>query len=78
MTVGRGDGIHRTTIDLEVAAFERARRALGTEGYKDTVNEALRAVDRRDRLRQGADLIRSGKLETVTPEDLEILRKSRV
>lgn len=38
--------IHRTTIEIEVSAFEGAREALGTAGYKETVNEALRAVSR--------------------------------
>jgi Arc/MetJ family transcription regulator len=69
--------VHRTTVDLDVDAYERARRALGTRGYKDTVNEALNAVDRASRLRRGAELIRAGGLNIVTPEDLEGLRRPR-
>jgi Arc/MetJ family transcription regulator len=66
--------VHRTTIDIDVVALEGARRALGTSGYRDTVNEALRDVDRRARLRQAAAAIRSGGLNLVAPEDLETLR----
>jgi Arc/MetJ family transcription regulator len=69
--------LHRTTIDIDVEAFERAREALGTNGYRETVNEALREVDRRARLRRAAAAIRSGGLNLVTPEDLEKLRRVR-
>jgi Arc/MetJ family transcription regulator len=76
MRVGSGGGFHRTTIEIE-EAYERARKALGTRGYKDTVNEALRAVDRAARLQRGADLIRAGDLNLTTPDELEELRKPR-
>jgi len=69
--------IHRTTIEIEVPAFEEAREALGTKGYKETVNEALRVVSRREQLRRGAERIRSGALDLTTPEELEELRKPR-
>ncbi len=69
--------VHRTTIDIDVPAFEGARSALGTRGYRDTVNEALVAVSRAAELRRGADLIRSGGLNLVQPEDLAELRRPR-
>ncbi len=72
----RSRAVHRTTIDIEISPYERAREALGTRGYKDTVNEALRAVDRAAQLRRGADLIRAGGLDLTTPEELEELRAS--
>lgn len=75
--MGRRDRTHRTTIEVELDAYRRARAALGTHGYKDTVNEALRAVDRAARLRRGADLIRAGGLELPTPEELEEIRQPR-
>lgn len=75
--MGGGRGTHRTTIDIEVPAYERARRALGTRGYKDTVNEALRAVDRAAQLRRGAASIREGGLDIVAPEELAGLRRPR-
>jgi hypothetical protein len=68
---------HRTTIEIEVPAFEGAREVLGTRGYKETVNEALRIVSRGEQLRRGAERIRSGALGLATPEELEELRKPR-
>lgn len=68
---------HRTTIEIEVPAFEEARRALGTAGYKETVNEALRVVSRGELLHRGAEAIRSGALDLITPVELERQRRRR-
>lgn len=68
---------HRTTIDIEVPAFESARKALGTTGYKETVNEALRVVGRADLLCRGAEVIRTGGLDLITPTELEQQRLPR-
>lgn len=68
---------HRTTIEIEVPVFEEAREVLGTKGYKETVNEALRVVSRREQLRRGAERIRAGTLGLTTPEELEELRRPR-
>lgn len=70
-------GIHRTTVAVEVDAYERARRVLGTRGYRDTINEALREVARTASRRRAADLIRSGGLSLATPEDLAESRGPR-
>jgi Arc/MetJ family transcription regulator len=69
---------HRTTIEVEVPAFESARKALGTTGYKETVNEALRVVGRGDLLRRGAALIRTGSLDLIAPAELERQRRPRI
>lgn len=69
--------VHRTTIDIELDAYEHAREALGTRGYRDTVNGALHAVTRAAALGRGAELIRAGGLDLATPEDLTELRKLR-
>lgn len=69
---------HRTTIEIEVPAFEGARKALGTAGYKETVNEALRVVSRGELLHSGAALIRSGSFGLITPDELEEQRRLRV
>jgi hypothetical protein len=68
---------HRTTIEIEVPAFERARDVLGTSGYKETVNEALRVVSRGELLRRGAAQIRAGGLDLIAPEQLEEQRRAR-
>lgn len=69
---------HRTTIEIEVPAFEAAREALGTAGYKETVNEALRVVSRGEQLQRGAAAIRAGAFDLIAPAELERQRRSRV
>jgi len=71
------EAVHRTTIEIEVPAFERARKILGTAGYKETINEALRVVSRGEQLRRGAALIRSGELDLIQPAELEEQRRPR-
>jgi predicted O-methyltransferase YrrM len=68
---------HRTTIEIEVPIYEEARDVLGTTGYKETVNEALRVVSRGEQLRRGAAQIRAGALGLITPEQLEEQRRPR-
>lgn len=70
-------GVHRTTIDIDIPAFESARRLLGTNGYRDTINRALREIERMERLRQAADLVRQGGLDVASPDDLDELRSPR-
>jgi hypothetical protein len=65
---------HRTTVDIELEAYEEARRELGTRGYRDTINQALREIGRQAALRRGANLIREGGLDVVSPEELAQMR----
>ncbi len=67
-------GVHRTTIDIDLHALDSARAALGTAGFRDTINGALVAVGRAAELRAGGELIRAGDLNLVKPEDFERLR----
>jgi Arc/MetJ family transcription regulator len=68
---------HRTTIEIDVPAFEGAREALGTAGYRETVNQALRVVSRGEQLRRGAAQIRAGALGLIAPEELAEQRRPR-
>lgn len=70
--------LHRTTIDIEVDAFEAAKAALGTSGYRATVNEALREVARAAALRRAAAALRVGDDRLVRPEDVAALRRPPV
>lgn len=70
--------MHRTTIEIEVPAFESARKVLGTAGYKETVNQALKVVSRGEQLHRGASLIRAGELGLITPSELDEQRRPRV
>jgi Arc/MetJ family transcription regulator len=74
----RAIAMHRTTIEIEVPAFESARKALGTAGYKETVNQALKVVSRGEQLHRGASLIRAGNLGLITPTELDEQRRPRV
>jgi hypothetical protein len=71
--------VHRTTIDLDLDALEQAAAELGTKGYRETVNTALREVVRRAKLRRGAEMILRGEVpgEGFGPEELAELRKPR-
>lgn len=78
LNVNSATKTHRTTIEIEMAAFEGARKALGTVGYEETVNQALRVVSRRELLHRSAALIRSGSIGLITPAELEVRRRVRV
>jgi Arc/MetJ family transcription regulator len=65
----------RTTVQLDMALVQRAQKALGTKTIRETIDEALREVDRRDALRRGAEMIDEGGLNLATPEDLAQLRR---
>ena len=60
----------RTTLELDVGELRRAKETLGTRTIRDTVNTALREVNRQAALRRAAELIREGNLNIVRPEDL--------
>lgn len=78
MVAKERSSVHRTTVDIDVDAFEAARAQLGTKGYRDTVDAALREVVRFAKLRETADWIRSGPdLGFPTPEELHELRHRR-
>ena len=68
---------HRTTVDLDLNAVRRAQELLGTGTIRETIDRALREVDRHAALRDGAALIRGGRLNIVRPEDVPRLRKAR-
>lgn len=57
--------------------LERAKHVLGTKTKRETVNRALREVNRMAALRRAADLIRAGGLNIIRPEDLPELRAIR-
>lgn len=42
------DSVRRTTLDIDEDMLSKAREILGTRGVKDTVNEALLEVVRRE------------------------------
>jgi Arc/MetJ family transcription regulator len=69
--------MHRTTVELDLTAVRRAQRLLGTTTIRETIDRALREVDRHAALREGAELIRAGGINIVQPEDVPKLRRAR-
>ena len=63
----------RTTVDVDLRAFEMARMELGTEGVSATVNAALRDVARRRTL-ESFDVLRD---IDGTPAEVEANRRER-
>lgn len=73
----RGTNTQRTTLVLDLDELERAQIVLGTRTIRDTVNRALREVNRQAALRRAAALVRQGGLDIVEPEELTELRRDR-
>jgi Arc/MetJ family transcription regulator len=68
----------RTTLEIDVDELQRAKQNLRTSTNRETVDKALREVNRMHALRRAADLIRAGGLNVVRPEEVPELRRSRV
>jgi len=69
--------MHKTTIELDLEQLREAERNLGTEGFKETVNSALREVNRRAALKRAAQYVREGHLSTPTMTELRRMRANR-
>ncbi|HEY2382415.1 MAG TPA: type II toxin-antitoxin system VapB family antitoxin [Terriglobia bacterium] len=66
----------KTTVEMDERLLDKARRILGKETIKDTVEESLRRVVRQQALQ---DLVDSfGKVDLdLTPEKLKRMRRKR-
>jgi hypothetical protein len=67
----------RTIVDIDIGAYAQARAVLGTRGFKDTVDAALRACWVRESLDELVEWIRAGRFPSLTKEELRELRKPR-
>ncbi|MHB1487223.1 MAG: type II toxin-antitoxin system VapB family antitoxin [Acidimicrobiales bacterium] len=67
----------RTTLVLDLDELKRAKSVLGTRTNRETVNQALREVNRQAGLRRAATLVRQAGLDIAEPEDLAELRRGR-
>lgn len=70
-----GRTIRRTTVDLDVDELELAKATLGTRTVRDTINSALREINRRARLERAARFVADGMLEVPTPDELAAMRR---
>jgi Arc/MetJ family transcription regulator len=70
--------IKRTTVDLDLDELAQAKETLGTGTTRDTINTALREINRRAALSRAAELIERGGLDVVSPAELAELRRPRL
>jgi len=70
--------VRRTSVDLDLDELERAKETLGTRTTRDTINTALRVVNRRAALARAAEMIEQGGFDIVEPEELMALRQARL
>ena len=65
----------RTNVYVDLTELAEAKKTLGTQTTSDTINGALRHVNRRTRLATAAALIADGDLDAISPDDLDALRR---
>jgi Arc/MetJ family transcription regulator len=66
----------KTTVDIDSKLLDTAKRVLGTDSIKGTVNESLRSVVRQRRLQELADSLGTIPIN-LTVEELRNQRKKR-
>jgi len=52
----------KTTVEIDMQELQEAQRRLHTNGIKETVNTALREVNRKAALKDAAEYVLSGKV----------------
>ena len=52
--------LHKTTVEIDLDELARAQAVLHTNGITETVNAALREVNRKAALAAAAELVRAG------------------
>jgi Arc/MetJ family transcription regulator len=77
MSMTRGKATRRTIVELDMQRVRRVQKMLGTKTMRETIDKALREVERHEALRRGANIIRKGGVKIVRPEDLPGLRRIR-
>jgi len=68
---------HKTTVEIDVDELRQAAERLGTHGVKETVNTALREVNRRAALREAATYVRAGTLRVPDEKTWAAWREPR-
>lgn len=69
--------LHKTTVEIDLDALSEAQAVLGTNGVKDTLNAALREVNRKAALAAAAQLVRSGAFHVPDEKTWAAWRKPR-
>lgn len=58
----------KTTVEIDVEELEKAQESLQTHGIKETVNAALKEVNRRAALKEAAAYVLSGSMHVPDEE----------
>lgn len=66
----------KTTVEIDQELLQQARKVLGTETIKGTVEASLRTVLRQRQLQDLANALGTFRLD-LTPEQLRVQRKKR-
>lgn len=70
-------GFHKTTVEIDLDELARAQAALRTHGIKETVNAALREVNRKAALDAAADYVISGAMQVPDEQSWARWREPR-
>jgi Arc/MetJ family transcription regulator len=68
---------HKTTVEIDTDELRKAEAILGTSGIKETVNSALREVNRRASLEAAARYVLAGELHLPDEATLSSWRSPR-
>lgn len=66
--------MRKTTLEIDDAVLEDARRILGTRGIKDTVDAALQVVRAQEARRELAEQLRT--LDGLELDDADVMRSA--
>lgn len=67
----------RTTVEIDIDELSKAEVVLGTSGIKETVNGALKKVNRRASLEQAARYVLDGEMHVPDEATWSAWRKAR-
>jgi Arc/MetJ family transcription regulator len=70
-------GYQKTTVEIDVDALREAEANLHTRGVKETVNAALRAVNRKAALEAAAAYVLAGNLQVPDEQTWREWREPR-
>lgn len=69
---------HKTTVEIDTDELRRAEAVLGTSGIKETVNGALKEVNRRAALERAAQYVLAGEMHVPDEATWSAWRARRV
>ena len=70
-------GFHKTTVEIDLDELTRAQATLRTHGIKETVNAALREVNRKAALQAAAGYVLSGAMRVPDEQSWARWREPR-